>query len=186
MGGIDANGGSARLPVVLIVLLISCFLLFYPFQIQISPDWTAKVIDENGQPVVQAEVMENWQEYSTEQVSHEENKHTGSDGIVHFPPHLLQVSIASRVRGCAHNIQMSGVHAGCGAFAHLVAFKCNYGFLLTDAGRTEGDEWQGWSEHMKATILLRHCPLGRSGFGCFSDEEMHNLDCLNKSRQENP
>jgi hypothetical protein len=180
MGSIDAKVWSTCLLVVLVILL---FVVFYPFQIRIAPDWVARVVDENGHPVVQAEVLENWQEYSIEEVSHEENKSTALDGIVRFQPRTLRASIASRVGGCAHNFQKLGVHASCGASAHLVAYKCNYGFLLTDVGRTKGDSWLGWSKHMDAIILLRHCPPGSSGVGCLSDEEMHNRACLNESEK---
>jgi len=166
-----------RVPIVLVVLL---FAVFYPFEIRIAPDWVARVVDENGNSVAQAQVSENWQEYSIEEVSHEENKTTASDGIVHFEPHTMRASVASRVSGCFHNFRRS-LHASCGASAHLVAYKCNYGSLRTDYERTHGNSWHGWAKHMNATLFLRQCPPGSSGLGCFPDGGTPNLDCLGKS-----
>jgi hypothetical protein len=178
LGRVDVRVWRNCLMIVFVVLLL---VIFYPFQIRIAPDWVVRVTDENGHPLAQVEVTESWQEYSLENVSHEENKSTPSDGIVYFQPRTIRASINSRVWGCVENFLDLGVHASCGPFAHLVATKCNYGWLVTDVGRTKGDSWLGWSKHMEANLFLRHCPPGSSGVGCFPDHDMHNSTCLNES-----
>jgi hypothetical protein len=166
-------------PIVLLVLL---FAFFYPFKIRIAPEWAARVIDENGKPVAQAHVEETWQEYSLEEVAHHDHQTTAADGIVHFEPHTMRASFASRLSGCLHNFRRTGVHTSCGAYSWVLASKCNYGELRTDWDRTQGNVWQGWARHMNATLFLRRCPPGSSGLGCFPyDERTPNLGCVNKS-----
>jgi hypothetical protein len=126
-----------------IVIVIFLFTVFYPFEIRIAPDWVARVIDENGQPVARAQVEETWQEYSLEEVAHYDHRTTASDGIVHFQPHTMRASFASRVSGCLHNFRRT-VHASCGASSWVGAYKCTYGELRTDWERTQGNSWQGF------------------------------------------
>jgi len=165
------------LPVFLLALL---FALFYPFEIRIAPEWEAQVIDESGNPVAQAQVGETWQEYSIEESAHYDHKTAGSDGIVHFEPHSMRASFASRISGCLNNFRRS-LHASCGASSWLWAYKCNYGELRTDWRRTQRNSWRGWNKHMNATLFLRRCQPGGSGLGCFADDErVPNSDCVNK------
>lgn len=166
---------------ILLALAALIFFVFYPFEYQIAPEWVARVVDEDGHGVSDVDVSNSYQEYSLEETSHEDHALTESDGVVRFPPHKMRASIASRVVGCVRNFRQLGVHASCGTYAWLVAYKCNYGWLLNDVGRTRGDYWRGWSNRKNATLFLRRCPPGHSGVGCASDEEMNNRACIGNS-----
>jgi hypothetical protein len=160
----------------LALLGIIMFLLFYPFEILIGPDWIVRVVGEDGSPLDQVTVTEFWKQYSPESPSYEENQTTGPDGTVHFPPRTMRANFALRFASCVSNFAESP-HAGCGAHAYLLASKCNYGTLLTDVGRTTGDNWQGWAHHVKGTLFLRRCPPGSSGLGCFPNALMGSKTC---------
>jgi hypothetical protein len=166
-------------PISLAALL---FALYYPSETRIAPEWEVRVIDENGNPVAQALVGETWQEYSIEQVSHEDQKTTPFDGIVHFESRTIRASFASRISGCFKNFRSLGVHASCGAFASVRTGKCNYGKMRADWDRSKGSSWQGWSKRMNATLFLRRCPPGRTGIECWPDYQSAS-DCLNKSEK---
>jgi hypothetical protein len=153
----------------IIGLLVLAFLLFYPFTITVAPDWSVRVVDEHGAPLGDVTVLEDWVQYSLESRSHEEEKITGADGVIHFPIRTMRASYAYRIGGCLSNFGQTGVHTSCGASAHVVAYRCGYGWLLGDIGNTKGDDWHGWSSHADAQIFLRYCGLGRSGVGCLED-----------------
>ena len=146
----------------------------------VSPEWTARVIDENEKPIPQVHVRNFWQEYSLEQDEHEEDALTGSDGITHFPAHTIRSSFASRVVGCYRNFQKLGVHASCGAFANLVAYKCGYGYQWSDAGRPTAASWSwlSWSDHKNVTLFQRQCPPGRTGPGCYPTNMLEFPECF--------
>ena len=155
------------------------FLLFFPFEMTVAPDWNIHVIDENGGPLPGAIVMEDWEQYSLERQSHEEEKFTGPDGSVHFPERTLRATFASRFAGCLANFRELGAHASCGPHPHLVGRKCGYGWMLSDIGKTKGDTWSGGSHRASATIFLRACPNGGDGIECMPFENGLGTPCVN-------
>jgi hypothetical protein len=171
------RGSYPTFRLVLVVVLV-LFYVFYPLPVRVAPDWVARVVDENGQSVTQVHVRNFWQEYSLEQEQHEENSLTGLDGMVHFSPHTMRASLASRARGCYRNFQQLGVHASCGAHAQLVAYKCGYGYLWTDTGRKTSAVWLGWSRHMNVTLFMRRCPPDRTGPGCYPTNRLLYPECF--------
>ena len=69
--GFFRSGRSTRTASVVFILFI-LFWLFYPFQTTIVPEWSLKVVDEEGAVVRDVNVTEHWQHFLLESSSHEE------------------------------------------------------------------------------------------------------------------
>jgi hypothetical protein len=83
---------ASILGAVLVVLL----LLFYPFQTTIVPEWSLKVVDEEGAPVREVNVTEHWQHFLLESASHEEMRPVQENGAVSFPERTIRASLLRR------------------------------------------------------------------------------------------
>ena len=91
---ISKSGPHAR--GALVALLVLLFVLLFPFKTTIVPDWSLKVVDEEGAAVGDINVTEHWQHYLLESSSHEEVQRAGANGLVSFPARSIRASLLGR------------------------------------------------------------------------------------------
>lgn len=108
--GLFRTGRSARIASVVFLLFI-LFLLFYPFQTTIVPEWSLKVVDEEGAFVRDVNVTEHWQHFLLESSSHEEARRVGEDGAVSFPARKIRASLVRRGFATIGRIKRDGWRA---------------------------------------------------------------------------
>jgi hypothetical protein len=92
---------------VLLVLL----LLFYPFQTTVVPEWSLKVVDEEGAAVRDVNVTEHWQHFLLESWSHEEMRQVQENGAVSFPDRTIRASLLRRGIATVSRIKRDGWRA---------------------------------------------------------------------------
>ena len=80
----------------LVALLVLLFVLFFPFKTTIVPEWSLKVVNDEGGAVGDINVTEHWQHYLLESASHEDMRRAGSSGLVTFPERSIRASLVSR------------------------------------------------------------------------------------------
>lgn len=93
------------------VLLLLLLILVYPFQTTIVPEWSLKVVDEEGAPARDVNVTEHWQHYLVESSSHEDVQRSGADGRVSFPARSIRLSLVGRAWATISRIKRDGWHA---------------------------------------------------------------------------
>lgn len=102
-------GRSARL---VVALVLAAFLpLFYPFQTTIVPEWSLKVVDEEGAAVKDINVTEHWQHFLLEKSSHEDVRRVGDNGVVSFPVRNIRASLVRRGIATIGRIKSDGWRA---------------------------------------------------------------------------
>ena len=92
---------------VLLVLLV----LFYPFKTTIVPEWSLKVVTEEGAPVRDVNVTEHWQHFLLERSSHEEVRRVQENGAVSFPERTIRASLVRRGMATIGRIKRDGWRA---------------------------------------------------------------------------
>jgi hypothetical protein len=127
------RGALAALPRRYTALLLLAVSLLVPYPTQVVPEWRIRVVDLNGAPVFREPVMEIWQHYSLESVSHEEERLTDGDGYVIFPERTIWRPLLARVlfTSCAAVSTLAhgsmGVHAWVMAPGHSMScYPCVY------------------------------------------------------------
>jgi hypothetical protein len=91
---VSKSGPHAR--GALVALLVLLLILLFPFKTTIVPDWSLKVVDEEGAAVGEINVTEHWQHYLLESSSHEEVQRAGGNGLVSFPERSIRASLVRR------------------------------------------------------------------------------------------
>lgn len=104
------------------VLLLLLLLLFYPFQTTIVPEWSLKVVDEEGAPVRDVNVTEHWQHFLLEGSSHEEMRRVQDNGAVSFPDRTIRASLVRRGLATIGRIKQDGWRARRSAAASVVVW----------------------------------------------------------------
>jgi hypothetical protein len=133
--------------------MVALIGVFIPLPQTVAPEWSIKTLDSAHKPLVGITVREEWQQYSLENSSHEENRLTDDTGNVRFPRRTLWTSIARRFVGCAGQIATTGVEASCGPNSYLVAFGNGVDTMdWEDSGQQNGTTmpWQ------HSTLVLKH------------------------------
>lgn len=126
---------------------------FIPMPQVVAPAWTVTTLNSARKPLQGVIVRENWQQYSLETSSHEEDRLTDSTGEVHFPRRTRWSTFAGRFAGCVHQFAQTGVHTSCGVDAHLVAFGRGIDTLdWKDPGEEDGSI-QPWQH---SVLVLNH------------------------------
>jgi hypothetical protein len=138
---------SSRL--TLIVLAFLAALSFVPFNQIIAPEWTIHTLDPSRRPLANMTVREVWQQYSLENMGHEEDRLTDSGGRVQFPRRYRRSSMGQRFIGCLKQVMTTGVHASCGAKSYLVAFGNGVDTL----------DWADRSQEYGTTLPSQHSIL---------------------------
>lgn len=92
----------------LVALLVLLFILLFPFKTAIVPDWSLKVVDEEGAAVGDINVTEHWQHYLLENSSHEDVQRAGGNGLVSFPERSIRASLVRRAWATISRIRENG------------------------------------------------------------------------------
>jgi len=130
------------------VLILSLF----PFQQTVAPKWEVTTLDANRRPLSGITVREVWQQYSLENLSHEEDRLTDTNGQVNFPRRIYRSNFVTRFFSCVQQVARLGVHASCGPKSYLVAFGKGVDTMdWVDLSQEEGSasNWQ------RSTLVLK-------------------------------
>jgi hypothetical protein len=125
------TGRSTRTAAV-VFLLVSLVLLFYPFQTTIVPEWSLRVVDEEGGAVRDVNVTEHWQHFLLESSSHEDVRRVTENGAVSFPERTIRASLVSRGIATIGRIKRDGWRARRSPAASVVVWG-NAGYATTVA-----------------------------------------------------
>ena len=116
----------------LVALAVLLFILLFPFKTTIVPDWSLKVVDEEGAPVGDINVTEHWQHYLLESSSHEELQRAGGNGLVSFQERSIRASLLRRAWATINRIGEDGWQARRMPAASVVVWG-NKGYATTVA-----------------------------------------------------
>jgi hypothetical protein len=105
------KAGRSTQASIAVGLLLVLLLLFYPFQTTIVPEWSLKVVDEEGAPVRAVNVTEHWQHFLLEASSHEEMRRVQDNGAVSFPERTIRASLVRRGMATIGRIKQDGWRA---------------------------------------------------------------------------
>lgn len=118
---LSKSGRSTRASVIAALLAVA-LLLFYPFQTTIVPEWTLKVVDEEGAAVREVNVTEHWQHFLLENEAHEELKPVADNGSVEFPARTIRASLMRRGVATIRRIEHGGWRARRSPAASIVVW----------------------------------------------------------------
>lgn len=118
---LSKSGRSTRASVIGVLLAVA-LLLFYPFQTTIVPEWTLKVVDEEGAAVREVNVTEHWQHFLLENEAHEELKPVADNGAVEFPARTIRASLMRRGVATIRRIKQGGWRARRSPAASIVVW----------------------------------------------------------------
>lgn len=128
---LSKSGRSTRASVVGALLAV-VLLLLYPFQTTIVPEWSLKVVDEEGGAVGDINVTEHWQHFLLEAAAQEELKRAGDNGSVKFPARTIRASLIRRGLATISRIKSAGWRARRSPAASIVVWG-NEGYATTVA-----------------------------------------------------
>jgi hypothetical protein len=117
----------------IIIPAVVVVLAFVPvFTVNVVPEWSLRLIGEDGQPVPNARVDQSWKDYSLEffRSRHfDESLSSDADGIVKFPARNIRVSVfqivAAKIRGI---VLLMDPHASYGPDSHVFCRSCDASF----------------------------------------------------------
>jgi hypothetical protein len=138
------------------------FVLLYPFSVTVAPEWTVKVLDENGEPLAGAYVSEGASQWTL-------GVHYGTaicsnlQGEAHFPRKTVRASVLTRV---SKFISGFGPHASLGSDAKIGVQRLGYGDMPND---NVIETWDGFATRVNSHLVLRKCPKGFTGYRCHFD-----------------
>jgi len=136
---------ARTLSIVLATSLALIVVLLIPFRYQVCPSWDVLVVDASGNPIPGMTVRLNYQDYSVESKSHEEDRTSDAQGRASFPE--------QRGFGALVSALSQGVHAGVGRYAYVLAFGQGLqGYNVRSHGYIE-DYWIGEPNHMSSKII---------------------------------
>ena len=124
------KAGRSTQASIAVGLLLVLLLLFYPFQTTIVPEWSLKVVDEEGAPVRDVNVTEHWQHFLLEASSHEEMRRVQDNGAVSFPERTIRASLVRRGIATIGRIKQDGWRAQRSPGASIVVWG-NAGYATT-------------------------------------------------------
>jgi hypothetical protein len=100
---------------------VALLLLLIPISYQASPEWSVTVVDQIGHPLQGMLVRLDYENYSVENTSHEQDLYTDANGRVIFPAHREAASTLSRCYYTSHSA-MALAHASFGPIAYINVF----------------------------------------------------------------
>lgn len=104
---------------ILAIILGGGFLLLYPYETTVVPDWRVRAVDEDRTPLVRVAVSEYWGHMSIESDEHQAESITDDQGYVTFPRRTIRASLLRR--GLGPLINRSSVHGvDLGPHAYLI------------------------------------------------------------------
>jgi hypothetical protein len=129
--GLFRTGRSTGTAAV-VFIVIALVLLFYPFQTTIVPEWSLRVVDEEGAAVRNVNVTEHWQHFLLESLAHEDVRQVSENGAVSFPERTIRASVVSRGLATISRIKRDGWRARRSPAASVVVWG-NPGYATTVA-----------------------------------------------------
>lgn len=120
MNEIDNPTKRRRFPLFLLILVGAALILFFPFTTTVVPEWQIRVVDEAGQPLENARVIQMWHHYSLG-IDDGEEKWTNSNGYVVFRERTVKASLIYRVLRTGLAILMQLAHGSTGISADVWA-----------------------------------------------------------------
>jgi hypothetical protein len=135
------------------------FLLVYPFNVTVAPEWNVKVVDENGKALPGAYVLE-WASQWTLDFHHHGAVCSNLNGEAHFPRLTLPASVLTRVWNWVSKL---GPHSSLGPDVKISVERLGYGDMPDD--RPAAD-WNGWANHVNSRLTLHKCPNGLTAYHC--------------------
>ena|SRR5208282_100079 len=89
---------NRKLKIALLVLgavLLIAVVFFYPYEAGGVPQWKLRVVDQEGRPVVGAQVQQEWLDPYYEGQTLMESRNTDADGWVLFPKRPIHKQLAN-------------------------------------------------------------------------------------------
>jgi hypothetical protein len=84
---------------IVAIMLFCVLVLFFPYSIKGVPEWRLKIVDQNGQPAVGAQVAQEWIDPDREGEGNPMDiKVSGPDGLVVFPAHRVHDRLSNLKR----------------------------------------------------------------------------------------
>ena len=103
-------------------LLAVVLLLLYPFKTTIVPEWSLKVVDEDGAAVRDINVTEHWQHFLLESAAQEEMQRVEDNSAVKFPARTIRASLMRRALATISRIKGAGWRARRSSAASIVVW----------------------------------------------------------------
>jgi hypothetical protein len=143
------------------------FLLVYPFNVTVAPEWNVKVVDENGKPLPGAYVSE-FASHGTLDFEHNEAVCTNVNGEAQFVRHSVRASVLTRI---SRRVLRFNIHGGLGPHVAVGVDRLGYGDMPTQIPMPDfnGLVWYGSPRRMSSRVVLQKCPAGFTGYGCHFD-----------------
>ena len=156
------------------------FLLVFPFNVTVAPEWNVKVIDENGKPLAGAYVSE-FASHGTLGFEHNEAVCTNVNGEAQFVRHTVCASFLTRV---SRWVSGFNIHGGGGPSVAVGVDRLGYGDMPTQIPMPNfnGLVWHGSPGRMNSRVVLHKCPAGFTGYECRFD--YHYFFAVNSSARE--
>jgi hypothetical protein len=88
-----------KLAAIATTLIVLVFVLVYPIETTLVPNWRLRVIDETGKPCPNRQVNQGWKHYSIDLSAGSEGEYrfTNSEGYVEFPRRSIKATLAQRI-----------------------------------------------------------------------------------------
>jgi hypothetical protein len=143
------------------------FFLAYPFNVTVAPEWTVKVVDENGKPLPGAYVSE-FGSSGTLDFEHEESVCSNVNGEARFVRHTVRASVLTRV---SRWVTRFSIHGGMGPHVAVGVDRLGYGDIPTEGPVPDfnGLVWNGSPSRISSRVVLRKCRAGFTGSDCGDD-----------------
>ena len=125
-------------------------LLLVPVPYLASPRWSVTVVEENGNPLQGMLFRLDYENYSVENISHEQDLYTDTNGRATFPAHREAASVLSR---CYYTVRSATAlaHASFGPSAYVNVFGHGREGSATSNGVIYF--WNGHPESVTSTIV---------------------------------
>jgi|SRR5580658_1770086 hypothetical protein len=156
---------KTKMSLVAIVLIV--FLLVYPFNVTVAPEWTVKVIDENGNPVPGAYVSE-FASNGTLDFEHNQAMCTNINGEAQFVRQTIRASVVIRLSSW---VSRFSIHGENGPHVAVGVDRLGYGDMPTQTPMPDfnGLVWNGSPSRLTSRVVLHKCPEGFTGYKCQFD-----------------
>lgn len=147
---------------ILAGIALILFLLVYPFNVTVAPEWNVKVVDENGKALAGAYVLE-WANQCTLDFHQHEAVCSNLNGEAHFPRRTVPASVLTRV---SNWISKLGPHSSLGPDVEVSVERLGYGDMPDD--RTKAS-WNGLTSRVNSQFTLHKCLNGLTAYHCKFD-----------------
>lgn len=143
------------------------FLLIYPFNVTVAPEWKVQVVDENGKPLAGAYVAE-FASNGTLDFEHNETMCSNVNGEAQFIRHTVRASVLTRA---SRWVSRFNIHGGLGPYVAVGVDRLGYGDMPTQSPEPNfnGLVWYGSPRRVNSRVVLHKCAEGFTGYKCHFD-----------------